>query len=177
MVRILQRRNTRIQPGPSGLDISLTYWVGWFPFVFVVLWTLFWVSISTNPTSPAKYLERAVSIPGFVTLIWWIFGRETITFDAQSITIFRGIFGVGRSRSFSLSDVRDMRVGTWLDPRAGGRWEPSLVHAIICFEVRGKTQRFVNGLAQVEASRVLEAIRKHYPLLVFTNAGVPASNN
>jgi hypothetical protein len=110
-------------------------------------------------------------------LIWLIFGRETITFHSQAITLFRGMFGIGRSRTFSLGDVHDIRVGTWLDPRAGREWKPSLVHVTICFESQAKTQRFGNELGRIEASRILEAIRQHYPQLVHASIEAPASNN
>ena len=116
--------------------------------------------------SPTRHFERALAILGLAVLIWLIFGRETIGLQSKSFTFFRGMFGIGRSRTFSISDVLDMRVGTFLDPRAGGKWNPSLVRSNICFEYRGKTQRFGNELGRIEAERILRIIREYHPQIV-----------
>jgi hypothetical protein len=96
-----------------------------------------------------------------------------MTFREQSIKVFRGMFGIGRYRSFSFSDVSGMRVGAFLDPHAQDKWEPRFVQATICFEYRGKAKQFGNELGQIEGVRILEAIRQHYPQLVYTDANVP----
>lgn len=174
MIWILHRRNTRIRAGLSGLRILIGYWLGWPVFVFMVFWTLFNASYSVNvSTDQTIYLQKAFSILGFAVMIWLLFGREAVTFHEHQITVFRGIFGIGRYRNFSLLDVHDMRVGTSLDPRAGGKWDPSFVRATICFECREKTQRFGNELSQFDAGRILEAIRQHHPQLVYNHTDVP----
>src|ERR1700733_12930659 len=115
------------------------------------------------------YIESAFSVLGIGVTLWSIFGRETMVFHRQSIKVFRGIFGIGQSSTFSFDDVTEMRVVTFLDPHAQGKWQPRFVRATICFEYRGKTKRFGDELGSTEAVQIAEAIREHYPQLVYND--------
>lgn len=66
-----------------------------------------------------------------------------------------------------------MRIGSFLDPHAQEKWAPRFVRAAIYFECRGKTNRFGNELGQIEAVRILEAVRQRYPQFVYAAAEVP----
>jgi hypothetical protein len=173
MFEILHRRSTRIQTNPNSLRIVINYWLGWPVFAFMVVWTGFsvyhayidWVRGSTDSTI---YIERAFSIIGIGMMFWLIFGHETIIFHEQSITVFRGMFGIGWYYSFFIGDVHDMRVGSFLDPHARGKWEPRFVRASVVFEYRGKTQRLGNELGELEAQRIVKAIQQWNPQLVYT---------
>jgi len=177
MVEILHQRSTQIEATSDGLIIIVDQWLGWPVFAFIVVWTSFSIYPvydywANSGTGSIPYVERAFPILGTGMMLWLIFGRETMAFREQSIEVFRGMFGIGQYRTFSFSDVNDMRVGTFLDPHAQGRWEPRFVRAMICFEYRGKPKRFGNELGQIEAVRILEAIRRRYPQLVYTDANM-----
>jgi hypothetical protein len=144
-------------------------------FAFMVCWTVFslhsvYIDWTKTISEPEMYLPGAFSVFGIGVLIWLIFCRETITFQAQSITVCRGMFGIGRHRRFSSSDVHDMRLGSFLDPNALGKWHPDFVHSSICFEYRGKTQRLGNELGQIEGQRIAKAIRQHHPQMFYAPA-------
>jgi hypothetical protein len=177
MVEILHRRSTQIRANPDALRIVINYWLGWPVFAFMVVWTGFsgyhayidWVRASTDSTI---YIERAFSILGIGMMSWLIFGHETITFHEQSIKAFRGMCGIGWYYSFFIGDVHDVRVGCFLDPHARGKWEPRFVRASLVFEYRGKTQRLGNELGELEAQRIVKAIREWNPQLVYAPTDV-----
>jgi hypothetical protein len=172
MVEILYRRNTHIEATPEALRIVIKYWLGWPVFAFMVLWTSFSVyhaytdrlNVSTDLTI---YMARAFSILGIAIMFWLICGHETITFREQSIKVFRGMFGIGWYSSFSVHDLHDMRVGSFLDPHARGKWEPRFVRASLVFGYRGKTHHLGSELGQSEAERILNAIRQWNPQIVY----------
>jgi hypothetical protein len=93
-------------------------------------------------------------------------GRETITFDRESLKIFRGAFGIGWYFSFSVRDVHDIRLGSFLDPSAKGRWEPRFVRSSLVFGYRGKAHCFGREIGETEAQHILKAIREWNPQIV-----------
>jgi len=178
MVEILHRRSTQIEATSHALRIVIKYWLGWPVLAFMVVWTSFsvyhaYVDRSNVSTDSTIYIARAFSILGIGMMFWLICGRETITFHEHSIWVFRGMFGVGWHSSFSVQDVHDMRVGSFLDPYARGKREPRFVRASLFFGYRGKTFRLGNELGELEAERILKAIRQWNPQLVYTPKDVP----
>jgi hypothetical protein len=178
MVEILHRRSTQIEATPEALRIVIKYWLGWPVFAFMVVWTSFSFSdayayrLNVN-TDSTIYIARAFLILGIGTMFWLICGRETITFHHQSIKVFRGMFGIGWYSSFSAHDVHDMRVGSFLDPHARGKWEPRFVRASLVFRYQGKTHRLGSELGEPEAERILNAIRQWNPQIVYTPQVAP----
>lgn len=176
MVEILHRRSTQVEAAPDALRVIIRYWFGWPVFAFMVFWTSFnvsqanWLNIGTDSTIS---VTRVFSVLGIAMMVWLVCGREAIVFDRQSIDVFRGIFGIGWHSSLSASEVHDMRVGSFLDPRAGGKWEPRFVRSSLVFEYRGKTQYLGRELGQLEAERIIKAIREWDPQVVYKPQYVP----
>ena len=175
---ILRRRSTQIEATPEALRIVVKYWLGRPVFAFMVVWTGLSVSdvytdrLNIN-TDSTMYIARAFAILGIGIMFWLMCGYEALTFDKQSIRVFRGMFGIGWYSSFSSRDVHDMRVGSFLDPHPGGKWEPRFVRASLVFGYRGKTHYVWRELGEPEAQRILNAIRQCYPQIIYTPEEVP----
>ena len=180
MVFMLHRGKPKIQTRPHGLRIVIPYWFGWPMFSFMVLWTAFNLHFLYSErfiratSDPRLYLAWPFSVFGLGILLWLILGRETISFEEPFIKVTRGILGIGPADSFAMSDVQDLRVGSFLDRRApGGNWDASFVHAGIYFEYNGKTRSFSTEIWEVDAARIVEAIHMHYPGIVYTLSDTP----
>jgi hypothetical protein len=166
---VFHRENSRISRGPDGLRIVIPYWVGLPSFSFLLLWTCFAGYYADQTHS---YLGDAFVLVGMCALLWITLGREVVSFRAGSFTVWRGMLGIGRSRTFDFVAVKDVRVGSFLDPKAQGKWDPSFVRAVICFEDRGKVCRFGNDISEFEATNIVAAIREYYPQLVYRAVSV-----
>ena len=177
---VFHRQNSTIDHGPAGLRIVIPYWVGWPPFSFLLLWTCFAAygadenySRTLRGTADSLVWSRAYLgvifvIIGICAILWMALGREVVSFAAGSVKLWRGVLGIGRSWSFNFVDVRDVRVGSFLDPKAQGKWDASVVRAGIYFEYRGKLHSFGNELLESEAIKIVDAIRESHPHLVYT---------
>ena len=173
MTFIFHRGNAQIEAGPESLRIVVPYWLGWFPFLFLAVWTFATVGWTGGSTGTEVFLERAFSALGVGMIIWLIFGAETVTLQAQSMTVWRGIFGIGPSYNFGLADVKGVRVGSFLDPNARGKWDASYVRASVCFEYRGKPTFFGHEIQGSEAAHIVRVIPQYYPQIVYKSSETP----
>ncbi len=172
---VFHRRWISVKDAPSNLRVGVHYWVGWLPFCFVLIWTTAsilgtraqWLIVKGGATDPLEwtrlYFGEVCCFLGTIAIIWLVSGREVLTFENGTLIWRRETLGIGWSRKFVLADVRDIRVGTYLDPVAKGKWKDSAVHASICFESRGKSWLLGNFLGTDEARRILGVIRQRHP--------------
>lgn len=163
---------------PGRLRIGIAYWLGWVPFCFLLLVTCasgyevryerpFVRLLGPQSLAAARlYLSEITLVMAGAALIWFVVGRELLLFENQLLTRRRGILGLGWSQAFELGDIRDLRVGTFPDFSAKGKWNPAALHAVVCFEYRGKVQRLGNLLGENEAIRIVEAINRYFPDIV-----------
>jgi hypothetical protein len=147
---VFHRQHSQIHRDAAGLCIVIPYWFGWPLFVFMVFWTAFAAdsayqnhgSILRGTTDylawSRMYLSGAFVVIGIGVILWMTIAREVVSFRSESFTVCRGVLGIGRCRSFDFVDVHDVRVGSFLDPKARGKWNPSFVRAGIYFEYRRK---------------------------------------
>jgi hypothetical protein len=110
-------------------------------------------------------------------MLGMIFGRETVDFTQQSVTVSHGLFGVGPWDTLAISDIRDVRVGSVLDPVAQGKWKASFVRACICFEYCGKSRFVCREIWESDAARIVDAIQQRYPELAYKPAEIPETES
>lgn len=179
MARVLHRRNVQIHAEPNRLRVVVPYWFGWPVLAFMVLWTGFSISLIRSEWHvPASndtrlYIAWPFCVIGIALTLWQIFGRETVDLTQQSVTVSCHLFGVGPCQKFATSQVRDIRVGSYLDPNARGEWKRAFVRACICFEYRGKSHFVADEIRESDAVRILCAIRQCYPELAYQPAETP----
>jgi hypothetical protein len=175
---LLHRRKTTISTDPAGLRIDIRYWLGWPTFFFLIFWTYMniqfgldtWTNISRGIVGPRTFdrlhISEIFSILGILMCLWMALGRESITISAERMQIRRGILGLGWSKRFPLSEVRDLRSGWFLDPRARGNWDPDHVTAALYFNYEGGICCFGRELTDSRALQIEEVIRKSFPQIV-----------
>ena len=186
---VIHRQNSQIHREQTGLRIIIPYWIGWPPFLFMVVWTAFAAyaaddnrrSIVRGATDSLVwsrlYFGEACIVVGMCAMLWMTLGREVISFRAGSFTVCRGMFRIGSCRTFDFLDVKDVRVGSFLDPKAQGKWDPSFIRAGIYFEYQGRVHRFGNELFESEAVEIVDAIRERHPQLVYEAISTQVDNS
>lgn len=129
-----------------------------------------WANISNGIVGPKTWdrfhISEIFSVLGILMCLWMAFGRESITISAERMQIRRGILGLGWSKMFPLSEVRDLRSGWLLDPRARGKWNPHHVTAALYFDYEGGICCFGRELTDSSAFQIEEVIRKWFPQIV-----------
>jgi hypothetical protein len=133
------------------------------PAPFLIFWLAFW------------------TVAGVVmldALVWQFRGRETIGVDPDGRTLVirrLGTFVPRRTRTFSIEDVRNLRVsplGMSMFPSPFAfreNWDAQLQWlgnggGSIAFDHPGGTQRFGTQLSDTEARRLIKTIREHYKI-------------
>ncbi|MBN1315992.1 MAG: hypothetical protein JXA42_11005 [Anaerolineales bacterium] len=100
----------------------------------------------------------------FSSLLWQVFGVETIHVSGNTLVIDKKPPFWNRPKTFKLDRIVSLRVSDPPTPiittalTIGGGW--------LAFEYDGKTVRFGIGLGREEAERYLKDIQLHYPDLV-----------
>lgn len=147
-------------------------------FSFILLWNYMniemgyglWMDISNGIVGPRSWdklhLSEIFGVFGLGILLCLIGGKEVITIDPVCLRIRKGIFGFGWSRNWQRADVKDIRAGWFLDPKARGKWNPDHIRAALYFDSQGKIQSFGRELTTSDALRIEEAICKSFPQIV-----------
>ena len=145
---------------------------------FILLWNYMniemgyhlWMDISSGIVGPRSWtklhLSEIFGVFGLGILLCLIGGKEVITIDPVRFRIRKDILGAGWYRNFQLVDVKDIRAGSFLDPKANGKWNPDHVRAGMYFDCQGKIYSFGKALTTMDAQRIEDAIRKACPRIV-----------
>jgi len=178
IIWIWHRRNVSTTSDLNAVRIVIPYWFGWPPLAFVVFWNLVniqsgywtWLDISNGIVGPRSWTRLHLSeifvVLGFCVLLWLAAGREVVTINPANLRIRREIFGIGWSKHYILTDVRNIRAGSYLDPRARGKWNPDHVRAGLYFDYRGKIQSFGKEIVIQDALGIENAIRQTFQNIV-----------
>ena len=105
---------------------------------------------------------------GFVlfSMLWMLAGYERVTFTGEALTLRREVFGIGRSRAYLLSAVRDLRV---IDvapfaPFTFGRQDVfGRSSGPLAFDYGAQTIRFGAGVDPAEAKRLAAKVLASKP--------------
>lgn len=119
--------------------------------LFMVVWLTLWT------------LGGAAAL---ATLAWGIAGREVIIAGAGVLAVRREVLGVGRSREYAATHVRNLRVAPAafdpFDVRSSLRFW-GLGGGLIAFDHGARTVRFGAGVEEAEAADLLQALRERLP--------------
>jgi hypothetical protein len=115
------------------------------PLVVVGLWLVAW-------TAAGVAVARA--------LLWMVFGRERVEAGGGRLRIRRSILGLGRTREFPGSDIRDLRVATAPAGAAapGRRRRVGPSDGMVAFEHGEATVRLLPGIDAAEAAALVEQL-------------------
>jgi hypothetical protein len=121
------------------------------PFLFLVFWLSAWVLGGASV--------------GWACL-WNLAGREVVLLRAGAIIVRHEVWGIGRSKEFDLTSVRDLRASAepynpWGFSSGMGLWMGAKSAA---FDYGASTYRFGPGLEEAEAKTLVELIRKRLNL-------------
>jgi hypothetical protein len=102
------------------------------------------------------------------TFLWQLTGKENIEVSYDLIKIQRALFGLGRTREYAATHIKNLRVTPWgADQNIFGRSRASSVWGIsgglLAFDYGAKTFRFGAGVDEAEAKQILEEIVARFP--------------
>jgi hypothetical protein len=128
--------------GPTWSGLSAKHVAPAFLSVWLVMWTIGGVAVVT-------------------TILRQLAGKEIITANPLSLSRRFEVFGFGSTRSYALSEVRDLRATSDIDPRysrqrALFRWTGGGEgYGAIAFDYGARTIRFAPGIDEAEAKMLV----------------------
>jgi hypothetical protein len=173
----LQAARYALEPSADGVRVIIPTPRSWLAIIFFSAWLVGWffgersalvqLLESSGSAMPAKHVEPAFLIPWVVlwtvggalvmtTLLWQLAGRETISANSISLSRRIEVFGVGFTRSYTLSEIRDLRATPYIHPRYSRQralfpWTGGEGSGAIAFDYGARTIRFAPGLDEAEA--------------------------
>jgi hypothetical protein len=169
-----------ITGGPEGLEIVIPARRNLIALLFLGIWLAGWVTgeltalaelLAGSPKGPEGFLLLWLTlwtIAGALaayTWLWMLVGKERILMGTSSLRMKRDILGLGRTRTFALFRIRNLRVASGpAGPRdaAAALRLAGLSGGLIAFEYEGKTLRFGLSLDPVEAQMIVERMKQRY---------------
>lgn len=169
MVAIVRRPRSTITDTPEGLRIDIAAGPLRRTFLgFVGTWLAFWnlaalaAALRLVPGESGEVatgwrfalvwlVGDAMALPPF---LWYLGGRQVIRIDGRTLTIRREVFGIGRSRSYDLGGIRELRASS----------EGLEDGSSVAFDHEGRRRRFGAFLPEAEAEHLVGAIRARFDL-------------
>ena len=102
-----------------------------------------------------------------LSLLWQLLGQEIVGVLNGSLTWRPEIAGIGFTREYSLSEVKDLRVSPVT--AVGNRRGPPLASplnwqsGVVAFDYGGRTVRFGPSLDEAEAKQLVEQLAPYVP--------------
>ena len=124
------------------------------PSLFMLVWLILWT------------VGGAFAI---YTLLWNIKGKEIISVNSGEISYKKDLFGFGKSREYTLAEIKNMRVidkpsGPWGAQTSWNFWGFS--GGTIGFDYGLKTYKIVNGIDEAEAKHIIDEISQRFQISV-----------
>ncbi len=159
----------------------------WFVLLFLSAWLVGWafgeVSVIrqlTNPTEKTPVLFLLVWLTGwtvggtfaFAAVLWQLGGREVLSVDTATLAHRVEAFGIGRSRTYKLSEVKILRATEYsanpftnqaalMPPLTGSGLGP------VAFDYGARTFRVAAALEEAEAKVLVARLAAHMPRKLF----------
>lgn len=172
-----------LEQTPAGLHAVVPARRNVFVLLFMCVWLGGWVFGEvhairelTSPTENTPYLFLAVWLAGWTlggafavgTVLWQFAGREVISIGSGTLEHRVEAFGIGRTRSYRLSDVKNLRAtdfsanpftnqAAWFPPVTGSGFGP------VAFDYGARTMRFAPALEEAEAKLLVGKLASHLP--------------
>jgi hypothetical protein len=166
--------------GPEGLEIVIPARRNLVVLLFLGIWLAGWVTgelkelaelLSGSPEGPEGFLllwlafwTCAGALAAYAWL-WMLVGKERILMGSSTLRLKREVLGLGRTRTFELFRIRNLRVASGsARPRdaAAALGLTGLTGGLIVFEHKGKTIRFGGALDPAEAQMIVERMKQRY---------------
>ena len=186
------QRKALVWDTPGGLEIVIPAKRVLFAKLFLPIWLLAWLwgeimvigqlasGAGNGGTSTFLLVWLAFWTVGGALAIWallWMnFGKERVTLSATTLGIRRELLGVGRSREYELTHVRNLRVS--LEPfymiSSGHTLRPTAIHGgSIAFDHGASTVRFGAALDEAEASQILADLNSRHSFSTLSGRADP----
>lgn len=172
-----------IEPTSDGVRAVVPARRNAFALIFACIWLGGWafsemhvarVLLYPTETTPRLFLAfwlAAWTLGGAYTLgmvAWQIAGREVIAIDPTTFQHRIEAFGIGRTRNYRLSDVKNLRAteystnlftnqSEWLPPVAGSGFGP------VAFDYGARTIRLAAALEEAEAKILVNVLSTRLP--------------
>jgi hypothetical protein len=169
-----------VSGGPEGLEIVIPARRNPFVLLFLGVWLAGWATgelsalgdlLSGRPRGFEGFLllwltlwTAAGALAAYAWL-WMLVGKERILVGTSTLRIKRDILGLGRTRTFELFRIRNLRVAPGpAGPRdlTAALTLAGLTRGLIAFEHEGKTVRFGVSLEPAEAQMIVERMKQRY---------------
>lgn len=103
------------------------------------------------------------------TWLWNIRGKEIITVNSGEISYKKDLFGFGKSREYTLAEIKDMRVidkpsGPWGAQSYNDFW--GFGGGTIGFDYGYKTYKIGGGIDEAEAKHIINEIAQRFQISV-----------
>lgn len=165
----------------SGAELHILAKKDWGSLIFTPVWLAFWTVggimamkwlIHPGPSTPRAFLALWLAIwllAEVWVIYWWLwtaFGKEIVTIREGTLGIRRDILGYGRTRSFPIGSVRNLRA-SGLFP-SNSYWDNYLIQlklagGTVGFEVQGQVKKFGIQLTEPEAQDVVRELKPYLP--------------
>ena len=174
-----------IEGGPEGLEIVIPARRNLFALVFLGIWLVGWFMGEVTAMVAAASIGRRAA-DAFLLLwlllwtvggcfaayswIWMLVGKEHLLLGTSALRVKRDILGLGRTRSYELFKIRNLRV---TDQHAANRpvvprdrrgslgpWGPG--GGSIAFDYEGKTVKFGGSIDAAEARMIVERMKARF---------------
>lgn len=149
---------------PGGVRVAIPSRQDWFSIMFFGLFSALVATELFSPSGKSLGLfdiaQLAVwAIIGLYALwnvLWELGGKEIITIQATTFERRRAAFGVGLSRRYALSEVKNLRFKEYSFTEWAGLGS-------LAFDYGDKTVRIGQDLPEVEARTLLESLQARIP--------------
>ncbi len=171
---------------PEGLRLVVPARRSWGAIVFLCVWLGGWafgeLTVLQELMAPPENGDRPdlflmVWLAGWTlggvcvlgTILWQLAGREVITLDATTLTHRVTLLGLGRTRAYKVTEVKNLRAtersatervadqASWFPPLAGAG------HGPVAFDYGARTYRLAGALDEAEAKLLVETLHKRLP--------------
>jgi len=181
------KSRAKINDTINGLEIVIPSKKNFFIILFIAFWLMGWVFGEVAALKSLLFPdEEFAGIPSLFligwlgawtvggafaiyTWLWNIKGKEIIIINSEEISYKKDLFGFGRSREYTLAEIKDMRVidkpsGFWGSQSYNDFWGFSV--GVIGFDYGYKTYKIGNSIDEAEAKHIINEISQRFPISV-----------
>ena len=157
----LQAPRYTLEPTADGVRVLIPAPHNWVAIVFFCVWLVGW--FSGESTALMQWTLGGVVV--MTSLVWQLAGREIIAANSLSLSRRIEAFGFGFTRSYTLSEIRDVRTMSYVNPRYSRRcalfpWTSGECSGSIAFDYGARTFRFALGLDEAEAKMLVAELKR-----------------
>src|SRR5580658_683677 len=160
----------------SGIELHIAAKREWSALIFLPIWLVGWTFggimamksiLYPGPSTPHAFLWLWLMLWALGEAwtiyhwLWTAFGKEIVRIGDGELTIKRDLLGRGRSRSFPIGTVTNLRtIGFSPEPPNWSNYlaQMNLGDGEVAFESQGQPQRFGIELTVQEAQRVVQEL-------------------